>query len=86
MVSNHNANRGRHIFTTIDMIWLYTRKARLLVYRPREHDHFGLGDVPPNTFEEDIIHLLELPIEHGVRPPDTMEALHDLGEARMLHS
>ena len=84
MVSNHNANRGRHIFTTIDMVWLYTRKARLLVYRPREHDHFGLGDVPPNTFEEDIIHLLELPIEHGVRPPDTMEDILHLLQCRLL--
>ena len=70
----------------IDMVWLYTRKARLLVYRPREHDHFGPGDVPPITFGEDILHLLELPKWHGVRPPGTMEALHDPGEARTLHS
>ena len=68
------------------MVWLYTRKARLLVYRPREYDYFGPGDVPPITFGVDILHLLELPKVHRVRPPETTEALHDPSEAGTLHN
>ena len=77
---------GSSVFSLFDLVWFYYRKARLLACRQFALACRDRGHRRFHPFTEICFHALELPEKHGVRPPSPLEAEHDLGEARTLHS